>query len=159
MRDHDLAFLRPIRLRIGRSRYLAVVAAAVHLGAAVIAYLLPLPPWWRLAVLGAVMWSAWRVYRVHLRRDGEAVRDLLVRNDGVFEITTASGTHGATLASAEVVEPWLTVLRLRRVDGTRISVVLLRDNVEAQQFRRLRVRLRRPNPPRGDAGAARGGGS
>ena len=161
MSAHLSGFLRPIRLTIGRSRRLLWALAFIHCGAAGAALFVALPWWLRVSLLAVVLWSGWRAHSRHLRGDGVAVRELLLRGDGVFEVTTATGIEEASLISADLVEPWLTVLVLRRVSGRKVSVVLLPDNVEADAFRRLRVRLRMPAKAdsAAGAGAARDGGS
>ncbi len=158
MLEYGSAFLRPVRLRIGSSRSLAATAAAAHAGAAAIALLMPLPLWGRSALLGLLLWSAWRVWSVHLGPGGRRISEVLLRSDDVFEVTTAAGIAEAQLLGAELVAPWLTVLRLRLGGGACVSLVLLPDNVEAQAFRRLRVRLRhRLTRPPGDADGIRDG--
>lgn len=157
MLEYGSALLRPIRLRIGLSRSFAATATAAHAGAAAIALLMPLPLWGRCALLGVLLWSAWRVWSAHLCPGGRRISEVLLRRDDVFEVTTAAGIAEAQLLGADLVAPWLTVLRLRRGDGACVSLVLLPDNVEAQAFRRLRVRLRhRLTRPPGDADGIRG---
>lgn len=129
-----------VRLRIGRSRSLRAALLLAHLGAAA-AVLLVDGPWWvatGLATFVAISAAA------NLARHFGSVRvhELVLRTDGSFVLQSAAGQESAELRYVSLAEPWLTVFGVRSVSGRRHDIVLLRDNVEQEPFRRLRVRLR-----------------
>ena len=161
MRDTLSGFSRPVHLAVRRSRRLAVLLVVMHAGALGAALAVALPWWLRLVLTALVLVSAWRALRHYVIGTEAPVRDLLWRTDGGFEVTTPRGIEEAVLRGVEVVEPWLTVFRLRTRSGRNVPIVLLPDAVEAEPFRRLRVRL--CGAASGDPGAARadarGGGS
>jgi hypothetical protein len=53
------------------------------------------------------------------------------------------GEMGARLLAGGHVSPWLTVLRFRKDDGRVVSLLLMPDAVDAEDFRRLRIQARR----------------
>jgi hypothetical protein len=131
-----------VRIRIGRSRSLRVALLTAHLGAAG-AVLLVNGPWWAGAGLAMVlMISAAAGLAPHFGNDSGRVRELMLRTDGGFEVLTGAGRESAALRYVSLAEPWLTVFGVRSASGRRHDILLLRDNVEQEAFRRLRVRLR-----------------
>jgi hypothetical protein len=57
-------------------------------------------------------------------------------------LTLRSGREtGATLRPFVFMQPWLVILHFRRDDGRTVRLVLLPDMLDADSFRRLRVRL------------------
>ena len=68
---------------------------------------------------------------------------LLWRSDGHWECTIGGSLEQAELARSAVVQPWLVILPLRCEGRHRIRhLVVVSDMLPAQDFRRLRVRLR-----------------
>ncbi|MCG3200527.1 MAG: hypothetical protein NFCOHLIN_00382 [Gammaproteobacteria bacterium] len=148
-----------VRLRVGRSRSLRFALLPAHLGAAA-AVLLVDGPWWAATGLAiVVMISAAAGLARHFGNDSDRVHELVLRTDGRFEVMTAAGQESAELWYVSLAEPWLTVFGVRSASGRRHDIVLLRDNVEPEPFRRLRVRLRQPGrsvPAGADAAAGDG---
>jgi hypothetical protein len=92
------------------------------------------------------------------RCPAEAIETLLLRSDEGWEVKTRDCPPvSAELLSDAFVSPWMTVLRFRLADGRCRTAFVLSDNVPADPFRRLRVRLRLaarrsvadPDPPGG----------
>ena len=68
---------------------------------------------------------------------------LLWRSDGRWECTIGASLEQAELARSAVVQPWLVILPLRCEGRHRVRhLVVVPDMLSAQDFRRLRVRLR-----------------
>lgn len=115
---------------------LRAVLVSVHLVAA--AGLLVVPPVWALpgaTVLAASLALEWRRARF--------TATLLWRGDGSWlcgDEPSALGLRGATFLT-----PWVVVLVLAGEGGVR-RIALLRDALPAQQWRRLRARLRVEGP-------------
>jgi toxin CptA len=81
---------------------------------------------------------------IHLPRLQGGVRALTLRADGKIDVRTGKGEwQEAVLLPAGFVAPALSVLALR-IKGEKRSryLVLLPDSTEADDYRRLRVRLR-----------------
>lgn len=125
-------------------------AAARLLGAAALASLallalLPLPGALRVALaaaIGALAIEALR--RVAHHRGPRGVRALAIHGAGEIAVETHDGRrHAGRLRDGSFVAPWLTIVRWRPV-GARFdrTVLILPDMVDAEAFRRLRVRLR-----------------
>jgi hypothetical protein len=136
-----------LRIRIQPSRTLTIALILAHAGAGA-ALLLQQGPWWVAAgLIGVLLASASVSVRRYARGGRRRVHELLLRADGGFDVLTATGSEAAALTYVSVAEPWLTVFGVRAASGRRHDIVLLGDNVEAEPFRRLRVRLRESGQP------------
>lgn len=134
----------PLRVRPGISWRLGVFAAAMHGFALVAVYMLPMTVVQRgataaVVMLGLVYGLAGRV----LHRLPWSLREAVWRPDGGWSLILASGyeLEGRLLAST-YVSPLLVVLRFRCGRLRTCSLVLLPDNLQPDQLRRLRTRLR-----------------
>lgn len=132
---------------LGPSDVLTVVVVALHLGALVVASLLPLAVPVRSLLFVTIAASGYRAVRVHaMRRAWNAVVWFQVSEDG----TCSWRRRGADVPEeGPLVEsttlPWLALLTVRPV-GRRsrpsTHIVVAADALPAEAFRRLRVRLR-----------------
>lgn len=142
MQSGDGGFSAPIDLTVGGSWRLAGLSTAVHLAGA-LALTGILPPGWAsgaliLIVVAAGCWSA----RRFLGYPDLPVQRVQLFADGRWRVWCKGRVHDAELGDGCLVSPQLTILPLR-VGSKRIRYVLLTtDNVQADSFRRLRVRLR-----------------
>lgn len=131
-------------IRIGSSRILTALVAAMH-GAAAWLLWLTLPGWpaaMLVALLPASLWFYLR--RDCLRTAPGSVVALQVHPDCRCALQTRSGAWlEANLLPSSFVAPYLTVLNLR-VEGHRFPgyVTIFPDAVDGDDFRRLRVWLR-----------------
>lgn len=133
-----------VRIRIGRSRTLLAALLVAHGGAAA-ALLLVSGPGWAGAGLAMVLLTSGAVSLIrHFGMSRRRVRELVLRADGGFDVLTEAGGEPAVLRYVSLAEPWLTVFGVRGASGRRHDILLLPDNVDAEPFRRLRVRLRQP---------------
>jgi toxin CptA len=142
MWDGTSGFAAPIDVSILGSRRLAVFSAALHFFGA-FALVDILRPAWMSAGLASVvlivgLWSARRfVTPAYL-----PVQRVRLFPDGRWRVWCDGGIYDAELADGCLVSPTLTILPLR-IESRRTKYVLLTtDNVDADSFRRLRVRLR-----------------
>lgn len=69
-------------------------------------------------------------------------RELHWQSDGAWLITYNKKQFKAKIDKASVVTPFFTSLNLKLENNKKISVVLFRDNVDADVFRQLRVRMK-----------------
>jgi len=117
----------------------------VHLGGILLIALIPLVWTVRVVIWALLGWSLYRTLRVHAWRNlPSAIRALEIDNEGVAAVRFAgdAGWRSARI-TAWFVHPWLTLLSLR-VEGKKIPVnlAIAADAVEAEPFRRWRVRLK-----------------
>lgn len=133
------------RIEIGPSRLLALCLAMTHCIAAAVVCVAPIPmaviaP--TIAAIGASLaWTLWS--RAGLRTAESVVAVELSAAAPLSYRTRGGGWASGELAGSSFVTPCLTVLNIRPADGSRVKhVLLVRDNVDAGQFRRLRVWLR-----------------
>jgi len=117
----------------------------VHLAAAVALWLAALPLWLKAASSLAIAGSlAWPLLSRAALRGADAIVALEVTESGRLSFLTRRGEWRACeLLGSTYVSPRLTILNLKP-EGGRLarSVVLVPDNVDAGEFRRLRAWLR-----------------
>jgi toxin CptA len=134
-----------MRVVILPSVRLAVSLSVLHIAAGVLSGVLPVPAWPKGAFIAAVAWSLNRcLSEVALLRAPGAIVAVNVTPDGrVFCRTPGGEWLDCKLLPSSFVSHSLTILNLR-VRGNRRArhVVLCRDNVDAEDFRRLRIWLR-----------------
>ena len=139
------AYATPLRLELKPSRTLFWLLTFSHLGAAGLMPTMSLPIW-ASAFLGLSVAASylWLMASHALKRHPGAVVSLLWPSGIQWQVRSRNGQEvSAQLSPESFVRPWLTVLLLRPETGGRArNVVLLPDMVDAEAFRRLRVRLR-----------------
>ena len=102
---------------------------------------LPPLPCFALALGVVLSWLRTRRREV-LRREPEAIQALVWVDGNRWRLTLRSGDEtGAALRPFVFMQPWLVILHFRRDDGRAARLVLLPDMLDADSFRRLRVRL------------------
>jgi toxin CptA len=134
-----------LKIAIRPSRRLALLLCAGHGVAAGAAAVVSLPLWLNilLLLLTGASCAACLYGPVLLRRNASII-GLEVGNDGAVNIQTRRGEWQETrLLATSFVTSWMTVLNLLATDSGSVShVVILSDSMAAEDFRRLRVRLR-----------------
>ncbi len=118
--------------------------AVLHIGAMVMACLLPISIMIRLSLLALLIASAVHILLTHaLRRSPRAIRKVIFENDGdwVLEMQNEESLGPCRLRS-RFVHRWLVILQLQCPRGRLpISLVVAADAVNTDAFRRLRARL------------------
>jgi toxin CptA len=131
------------RLSIERrpSGSLAAFLIAVHAAAGGALAATPLPAWVHVTLLAATVASLVHGLATQaLVRGTRACRELTWESSGEWTLRRGSEPLAARLLGTSFVHPRLVVLNFRLARG-RASVVLPFDGVDAEVFRRLRVRL------------------
>jgi hypothetical protein len=102
-----------------------------------------LPPLPVAALALGVVLSWLRIRRRELRRrDLDSIQSLVWEEGNRWRLTLHGGVEtGAVLRPFVFLKPWLVILHFRRDDGRAARLVLLPDMLDADSFRRLRVRL------------------
>ena len=133
------------RIAVGPSALIAVAVSIVHVGAAAVLWLVPIP------VLGkAVFTLAIALSLVYfMARDAAlhapgAIVALELGEQGAIACQTRDGAWlNCELLGSTYVSPGMTVVNLRaRGWGGQRRVILVPDNVDPEDFRRLRAWLR-----------------
>lgn len=126
------------------SRFIVLVLAVVHLGAAVCPWLAGLPPWASIAISGMVIgWGVWQIWSIACQRDPDAVVRFQLAGDGRL-VLHRRGTDPVEAESEgiELLGPWGCVVG-SRVPGSRSSRLLVwRDQCDERTMRRLRIAAR-----------------
>lgn len=131
-------------IRPGFSRRLALALVTVHAGGCALLPVMPLPGTLSLLLLSLLAGSLAHYWRRDLLRQGRrAVTEL--HWDGAEE-WTLFGPDGqpqtAHLLGSSYLQPWVVILNFSTGGRIGRTVLLLEDNVEPGQLRRLAARLR-----------------
>lgn len=137
-----------VRLELRASPALMLFVVAAHAGALLISLLLPFTVFVRFALAAAIVFSLYRGMMRHaLRRsvDAPVAFELHVGAEQEGECAVRFRGDDTWFDGRVVdrwVQPWLTILVLR-CSGRRwpVAIVITRDAVEGDAFRRLRVGL------------------
>ena len=135
----------PQHIAIKPSALLAVALCTVHAACGAAIWLAPMPLWLKagitMAMAASLVHSLSRKAALHA---AEAIVALEVREDGRISFLNRLGEwRECVLLGSSYVSPHLTILNLKPEGGRRTRhVVLVPDNVDAQEFRRLRTWLR-----------------
>lgn len=129
---------------IGPSWSLGLFLCSIHLIALILVlyYALRLPLC--LVLVLPLLWSWIRNWSMHVALTGRsAVARVEWRADDTWTLIEKQGRQtSARLVERNFVAPWMTLLSFSGQTGFRRHVILLGDNSDADQLRRLRVRLR-----------------
>lgn len=134
-----------LRVHLKPSLYLVVALTATHAGAAAVLIPLSMPIWAKLAIAGAIGASLVQtLWREALLKSGTSLVAVELRGASSLAVQTRNGQwHDARLLGTTYVTPLLTVLNLKLAGRLMARhVVIVPDNTDADDFRRLRVLLR-----------------
>lgn len=133
-----------LKLSLRPSRRLAVLLVLAHLAAAGAALVVEIPVALKIALTLLVSAScAASLYGPALLRSDEAIVGLEIGEGTGLSFQTRRGEwREGTLSGSSFVAPYLVVLNVR-APGRRFArhVVIMPDSIDAEDFRRLRVRL------------------
>ena len=133
------------RIAIRPSAQIAIGLCVAHAAAAAVVWVSPISLEVKTAVTLAIAWSlVYGLVRKAALQAAEAVVALEVSEDGRISLQTRRGDWlDCEMLSSSYVSPRLTILNLKPA-GARSTrhVLLVPDNVDAQDFRRLRTWLR-----------------
>lgn len=134
-----------LKISINPSRRLALLLCLAHAAAAAAVLVIDLPPWLSV-VLVLIIGTSCGVYLYGsaLLLSGGAVVGLEINDDGAVSFQMRGGEWCAgTLLGSSFVSSYLTIMNIG-TEGKLFArhVVIVPDCVDAEDFRRLRVRLR-----------------
>ena len=138
-------YAAPLALEISVSWLFATILLVAHGIALILVFLIPQLPMVVSSILAAALavHAGFSVSRHALLRAQRSVVRLLWNAADVWSLTFRDGTTTeAQLLSGSFVHPILTVLNFRITRWRRVSVVIFPGRVDAEIFRKLRVRLR-----------------
>ncbi|MDB5976744.1 MAG: hypothetical protein JWR07_3504 [Nevskia sp.] len=116
--------------------------SALHM-AAIVLVVLSAPPKWvglGLSLLFMVSWFSLRRHPV-FGYGPRALIHLIWHAEGGWTVESARGRDDAELLDGSVVQSWIMVLNFRLKQGGKRTRVLVGDELNADQMRRLRARL------------------
>lgn len=134
-----------LKLSIRRSVYLSWLLILAHAGAVALLWPLAVAVWIKAVVALAIIVSlVFFLNHVALLTTPEAVIAIEIEERGKISLQTRRGEwHECKLSGDSFVSPWLTVVVLAQENRRRARyVIIMPDNVDAGDFRRLRVWLR-----------------
>ena len=137
--------MKPSRLVLKPSYYLACLLGLVSILAVLLLLTLPMLFWLKLALLGLVVTvSTYLILRDALLALPNAWREISLNQKDEISLTQQNGlSFVATIQHSSVVMPFLTVLNVK-LSGRfwSSSLILLPDSADADAFRRWRVWLK-----------------
>ncbi len=135
-------FDRPLHLELGDSPLLLKASLFLHLAGLCAWVVAPLPLVWRLSAVSVLVFQFWRLHRLHVRPTAvHAVRSLHWASETGWKLKTAVGWRPAELCHPYYVTAWLVAARFRTGRFHRVTAIVVSDRTDADNFRRLRVRL------------------
>jgi len=136
-------YATPLRLELGRSRRLGRYLTLLHVAALVMLPFMQVPGRPTLLVALVVLLSYLRYRRLYWPGDNpDAVRALVWGPADRVQLTLGSGHRvSAALLPHVFIQPWLVILHLSQQHGRKRHLIVLPDMLDAEDFRRLRVRL------------------
>ena len=141
-----------MKIALRPSRILTAILVIAHGVAIAMVALAGIPVWLELIAIAALLGSlVFEVRRIALLRALDAVIALEVASDDRFSIQTRRGEWiECEVRGSTYVSSLLTILNLKVIDsGKNKRAVILRDSLDAENFRKLRVWLlwkREPQP-------------
>lgn len=130
----------PLHLILERSPTLSRFIIVTHALAGLCAVANHGPVWLRIGLLVAVAVSAFFSYRNHIL--APRYRGLSLLPDGEWEVVSRAGPLVGRVAAGSVATRWLVILYLSIEPQGRLAIPIVRDGVDPESFRRLRVYLR-----------------
>ena len=134
-----------VHVVLGPSRITGAAIGVATLATLAVVLVLPLPAWQHAMVCALVLAWAWLAFHVvALRKGPHAVTEVRLAHDLVLVVHRGDGRLVAGhVRSSTFVAAWLTSI-VWRPDGARLSraILILPDQLPAEDFRRLRVMLR-----------------
>ena len=144
--SHTLSgkYATPLYLEIGPSRLMVAWLLLVTVAALSVLWRVPFPGWLSLLLTFAVLLGLLMSWRKQVQRcHPDAVRSMVWNEGRQCQLNLNSGQQQAVeLASRAFVLPWLVILYFESPLWRPQQLVLLPDMLDADVFRRLRVRLK-----------------
>jgi hypothetical protein len=132
-------------LQLRPSLYLLALLLFLHGGALAIIWYLSVPLLLAAIITVLCLFSLWQTLAIHvLRNSKKAITQLRKENDGQWELKTRSGKVFSARLRGDSICTTHCVLLNFRIAGKHLplSVVIWRDAVDNESFRRLRGQLR-----------------
>ena len=121
------------------SHSLALFLLAAHALAFVAAWANLLELWLKLLLSVSVALSLWHVFKE--RANSHEIAGLQLKPDGSWMLRLSSGDDiEAKILGSSIANPWFVLLHLQ-TENKRYSMLIPRDSLEPDDFRRLRVAL------------------
>jgi hypothetical protein len=136
-------YATPLHLELGRSRLLWLYLTLLHGALLVTLPFVQLPGSFVLLLTLVLVLSYLRYRRLYwLTANRDSIRSLVWGSAERMQLTLESGQGaGASLLPHGFVLSWLVILHLRLDTGRKRYLIVLPDMLDAESFRRLRVRL------------------
>ena len=116
-----------------------MLLVAAHALAFVAAWANLLEIWLKLLLSVSVALSLWHVFKD--RANGPEIAGLQLKPDGSWMLRlSAGGDIEAKILGSSIANPWFVLLHLQ-TENKRYSMLIPRDSLEPDDFRRLRVAL------------------
>lgn len=132
-----------MELELRPSRYLMGLLLLLHVGAMTMILTLSLQ-WWAIVIIAVVLMLSLIFYtEKYVRyRLKSSIRSLNSKDGVKWQLTTkAKESITATILGDSLVTHYLLILNFKANNKKRYTVIILRDSIDKQQFRQLRLLL------------------
>ncbi len=139
----DNPFLVTLRLPVKPSSILLICIKAVHFICFFLPWLTGLTAFIKIILSCLVLVSLYYYLSKHeFSKDKSRVAEIILTSEDIWQVKLKDGSlFQATLHHSLFVHPWLTIISL--IYGNRRKYFIFTpETIDAEQFRRLRVRLR-----------------
>lgn len=136
-------FLASLRLPVRNSPTFLIIVIVTHILCLFLPWLTELAHYIKV-ILTCVVASSFSFYLVKYRfySAKKRVAELILTSEDSWQVKMNNGVvHYATLGRSLFVHPWLTIISLS-YEKKRETFIFTPETLDADQFRRLRVRLR-----------------
>jgi len=134
-----------IQIDLRASKSLTVLLLSIHMGAITVLCWVPIPIWIKLIAITFCLWDLTRLLRLHIfRNTALAIIKFTINSEQQWWLIDYQGqSHLASLQGNSFMTAYLIILNFK-INGSRVkkSVVIARDSVDRDSFRRLSVHLR-----------------
>lgn len=137
------AFTQPIRIRLRPSRQLFGVFCISHAGAVFLLFSTGLPQLVQFVLIIVVSGHFYQMLRLHIHFSVmDQPHEILLDSQRRWWLTNREGeSELAELHADPLIYPWLVALRFKTGAKKHWNVLLVKDNTNADNHRRLRVHL------------------
>jgi len=131
---------QPLRLRIGFSYCLLSLFCLMHIGAIFCVFLAILPGWLQAVFSLFILWHLNQTLCTHIFWQNRSIpQTFVIHNQQLY----LDDENLASIENSYVQHFWI-LIRVRLPNGHKEHVLICADSISADEFRRLRIRLKYP---------------
>lgn len=135
-------FNKPLRLRRKTSRILTLYLLLIHTFGVTAVFLAGMPPSIKWLAMIAIIFSGVYYFRFYFPKTWDENKEWVWQKDDLWVQKSKTVISYWKMQQRHVSTPWFIITRLKSDTGKMSNFVLVKDQVDENDFRRLRVRLK-----------------